>query len=298
MAELNETEGAVTLVDESFGLTERSAETLQLIDNLRGLALEADRLINEAKHFLSIEATCPKIINVEDKKVAAERLKTSKNLITALNNLRLEMTRPIDKIKARFTEHFAPYVKQLTGSRDSYDGGIKVFDQEETRKRAEETQRRERIAAQERAKLEAEARAKQAAAEESARKDRERAEELRTQGKAGQAARLESKAESKVAEAEQAGESLRAVASTIEAQPVEDNTKVEGLSGRWDYDGTCEDMLKLATQIVASGGVFPPITLLTVDKKVFKAQATALKEKFEGAYPGCKLIKKWINVSR
>jgi hypothetical protein len=259
---------------------------------------EIEKLAGQSGALVDGATGYARITSVAEKQAAAAHLKQIKDLEKRLTEERLTITRPMDAAKNAVMNFFKKPLDRLAAARLSCDSAIQSFDREQERLRQEEVRRRERVAAEERARLEAEARAKEEAANQKAAEERRKAEELRTQGKAAQAARLESKAESRVETAANEAESIRAVASTVEATEVEDTTKVEGLTTRWNYDGEVVDMLALAKAIVASNGVFPPITLLVADKKLMKAQAVALKDKFEGAYPGCKLVKTPINVSR
>jgi len=161
---------------------------------------KADEAVKEAALCLSDVKTIA-IRNPEQLKNAGDVSNKIKTRIKELNAERLELTRPLDEVKAKIMDKYRPAVEQLTQAQRLIDGVISDYLAEQRRIQQEQQRK----------------------AEEEARKERERAE---AKAKEWAAKGNEKKAE------EWLDKSEAVIAPVIQAP----DTKAAGISTREDWD--------------------------------------------------------------
>ncbi len=192
--------------------------------------------------------------------VVADELKTLKARAKALEEQRVAITKPLDEAKKAVMNLFRPALEYLGQAEYVYKGAIADY-----QRRIAEERRRE-----------------QAAAEERARKERERLEALAAkQAAAGK----EERAAETLARAE--------AAALAVAPPTMEAPKAAGISTRKKYSAEVVDKAELLRFVLATP-MF--MNLIVVDQSALNKIAAAQGEAF--ALPGCKLHVETIVAAR
>ena len=212
---------------------------------------ETVALIQQCASFesFSIQLKTP-----EDRIAAADQLAKLKGLSKSVDEARSELKKPFDEAGKEIQSHFKPGVDALATAENILKSAMIAYDQE--------AERQQRLA--------------EARAEEEARKQREKLEQQ------AEAAREKGKDEK--------ADALEQNAATIAAAPVElpkfAPVTTKGTSTRKTYSAEVTDLLALV-KAVAEGRA--PIALIQPDMSALNKMAVALKESFDGQFPGVKL---------
>lgn len=242
-------------------------------------------LPEEAKELLhavhSMELVEVKITDQAMYDTAAEQMKKVKGFAKSIEERRKELTKPLDESKKEIMAFFNPALETCQKAEGLIKRGILEY--------SEEIERKRRIA--------------QAAAEETARKEREKliaqAEKAAEKGK------------------EEKAQALEEVATTVVAAPVHEAVQaVKGVSFRETYSCAIDSLPDLIIAVAAkhimkkSGGDVAtmqqmimdgmmnqvPDNALTPDMKFLNNQAKAMKDNFN--YAGCRAEKERSVSSR
>lgn len=217
----------------------------------QALTLDAQQALDLAR---SMVIDCPPMLDL-----AAAELREVKRKAKALEEQRMELTRPLDATKKGIMDLFRAPLDYLTQAEAAIKRAIATYQH----------------------KIEDERRAEAAKAAEAARKE---AEKL-----AAQAARAEA-----AGRMERAAElSARAEAATMATPLVTAAPKAAGVSMRKVYRAQVTDKVELL-RFVLSTPMF--MNLITVDESALNALAKAQKESFQ--LPGCKLVVEDVVAAR
>lgn len=233
--------------------------------------------------------------------IETERVSIKKPLDEAVNRVQLffrKILAPLETAEQIVKPKIARHLADLEAARQAEER--RQREAAEAQRRDQEAQARlaQEAADRERARAEQEARDAQAEAD---RQERIRIEAER-QGKSDVAARaaarsaelstaasnaLQAGEQKAAAHMEQAGVAMT-TAAAIATPSVERSAKPAGTSLRWKYSTECSDFKALC---LAIGQGRAPITLAKFEQGVADRMAGTMKDSFEGAYPGVKLIK-------
>jgi colicin import membrane protein len=148
-------------------------------------------LIAQAQTMLSA-AEAMRVTDVDTYTVAATERQTLKGRIKALNDRRLEITRPLDEAKKSIMALFNTPIDLLTKADNAIRTNLLAYDAEQERKRRAEEDRLREIARKEQERLRQQAlEAQRKAAEKAAELQRQLDEAARRQREAEQAGRAE-----------------------------------------------------------------------------------------------------------
>lgn len=188
----------------------------ELIANAQGLLSTAQAVIvNDAGSYA----------------LAATDRQTIKGRIKALNDRRLEITRPLDDAKKSIMALFNVPIELLTKADDAIRVKLLAFDAEQERKRQAEEARLREIARKEQERLQAAAREAERKAAEKAAELKRQADEAAAAGRAAEAAKLAARAETVTEKAAEKADDLLAQSASIPTPIVHaEAVKVAGMA--------------------------------------------------------------------
>lgn len=201
---------------------------------------------------------------------SASACKEVKAHINSLEKDRKALVNPYNKKVKAINEHYKTVTTKLTNGERQFKGAMSVWYQEDQRKKQEERRKRDAAAEEVRRK-----------AEETARKEAEKAVRYRIEGRNKMAAEAEARMETAVLV------SVDTVASEVEEK------NVSGISYRTDYVCEVED-LKAAVNYCLDNPMFKAHVIL--DIKALERVAKAAKGNL--GIPGIKVIEKKTPVVR
>lgn len=244
--------------------------------------------------------------------IAADEVAAAKAMKRTLNEERLELTRPLDELKAKLMDKYRPALECCDQVITALEPKMLIYRNEQKRIADEERARAEAVAAEARKRLEEEAREIQRKADEAAREVREKleaeqrvarakaqaeADALAAAGKAKEAEEATARAEAEAWEraqaagraaaalreqAEREAEDRRKTADLVLAAPVVTATpEAKGTSVRTTWKARVDDKGKFVA-FVAAHPEF--IELLDVNEASLNAMARSLKKnlRFDG----------------
>ena len=209
---------------------------------------------------------------------AADQIQKIKGLSKHIEESRRTITKPIDDLKSDVMGYFKPYTEKLTSAETSIKRAMIAYDNEQERLRMLAAAKAEEDARKEREKLEA------------------KAEKLEAQGKTEQAEAVAAIAASTVgvapavavAPVKTAGISKT---TTYSAEVKNSRDLIKSVAAQFFLMECMGDPAKLLEAVKAAALSNTPALAIIPDEKFLNAQAKALKDSFEGMYPGVKLVK-------
>ena len=247
------------------------------------MADDAKTLLDEAKSFT--------VVNDGQYEVAGGDLKRIKNKMRDLEEMRKNLTRPIDAAKKAVMDFFRKPEEYLRNAESAYKRAMLVYQDEQERQRKAEQDRIRELQRQEQERLAKEAEAAEREsrrlAEEAAKKEREAAAI-----KDGEARRIaEEEAARLRAESEQNQLTANAVIDQAASLPpaivTRELPQTRGVTTRTTWAAELVDKMTLV-KAVAAGTV--PLIALDVNQKFLNQQAVSLKDALR--IPGVKAVSK------
>lgn len=265
-------------------------EILEAVEGRTVLTIDAPgdaKLLTPAQGVL-MEAKDLIVDSPDMKQIAAELLAKIIGTRKHLNDERMELTRPLDELKAKLIGKYQPALTALQEAETvlkTGPTGILQYDQRVARERQEEENRQAEIRRRESAAADAAAAKIKAEGEAAAQKLRDEATAAAAAGDVGKAAKLEVQAANKIEASEiKALERVEAV-HTLPVYVAPPPPKVSGLNNAKTYNGRCVSVLELAKFVVANPAF---INLLQCNQTALNAQAKSMKDAF--AIGGCELV--------
>ncbi len=184
---------------------------------------------------------------------AGDELRTIKGRIKSLDSERDGLVRPLNETVAKINALFKRPIGLLQQAELAMKGAMLTYQQEEERKAAEARRAAEEAARKERERIEAEAAAARAKADAEAAELRRKAEEAAAKGNVTQAAKLESKAESRETAASERVAELTMQSAAVTYAPVSTPVvRASGTSIRSTWKAECTDKAKLVAFVAAN----------------------------------------------
>lgn len=194
--------------------------------------------LTEQSETLLTVCTSYKVANATDYEVAGLELKRVKDAQKKLDELRKNMTRPLDAAKKAIMDFFRGPEDKLARAEAGIKRAMVTYQDEQERIRREEQRKLEEAARRERERLEAQAREAERKAQEKAAAERRAAEEAAAAGRAEEAAKLAARAAATEAKAAEKVEAIETRAAAVVAPIIQrEPPKVAGVATRevWKF---------------------------------------------------------------
>lgn len=255
---------------------------------------ETGRLLTKAQFAIDVAHSFDVPYSAEMYQAVTAQLRESKQDAKALDELRKQITRPLDDLKTKTIAYYQPSVNNFLNSVTFYTGLLNKWDDEIEAKRKAEQARLDAIAAEERRKKEEAARKAEEAARAKADEMRKQAEIAAAEGDTKAAEKLQARAESTEAKGQDKAEDLRATADMTAAPVVVAAAPaVKGVSKRKTYSANVVDLMALVKAVAAGQ---QPIECLQANQTFLNQQAKAFKENLN--IPGVELDGKTSRAMR
>lgn len=251
---------------------------MSALTELQSLKLPEESTLSAGANAALRMADTFTIADASDYALAADELKAIKAKMSALEEQRMSITRPMDAAKKMVMDLFRGPLDALAKAEGTFKRSMLAYDAEQQRIAAEARRVAEAAAAAERARLQAEAAEVARAAEEERRKLAEQAEAARAAGNAEAAQRAEAEAAQKREAAEAEAAALQSLAAvTIAQSPIVEANKTKGISTSKTLDFDVADLPALIKHIAGQLDTTPGLAdLLMVDNVRMRAYVKAM----------------------